>query len=249
MAKARYDDIGRAYALHRRPDPRIADRINRALGDARRVVNVGAGTGSYEPDDRAVVAVEPSAVMIAQRAHGSAPVVRARAEALPFRSASFDAALAILTLHHWTDQARGLAEFRRVASRCVVLCFDNDVAHDYWAIRDYWPAIEEMDRPASPPVTMVADALGTDHVETVAIPWDCQDGFLGAYWRRPEAYFQPDVRAGISGLARLEPEVLEQGLRRLRRDLDDGTWSRNQADLLDRHEIDLGYRLVIAQLR
>jgi ubiquinone/menaquinone biosynthesis C-methylase UbiE len=122
-----YDEIGSVYARHRRPDPRLADLIDGALGDARTVVNVGAGTGSYEPTDRTVVAVEPSGVMIGQRSPGSAPAVRAVAESLPFADRSFDAALAVLTVHHWTDAAAGLAEMARVAGRVVVLTFDKVV--------------------------------------------------------------------------------------------------------------------------
>lgn len=245
---ARYDTIGRGYARHRRADPRFERRIHGAIfdGPARvtTVVNVGAGTGSYEPREVAVVAVEPSAEMVAQRAPGSAPVVRGGAEHLPFPDRSFDVALAVLTVHHWTDLDAGCAELRRVAGRAVVLAFEPIVGHDFWLL-DYVPEIGPLDATA-PSIVDVAAALGgVTRIEPLPVPHDCDDGFLGAYWRRPEVYLDRATRAGMSGFARLDQRVVDRGIERLRTDLDAGVWHERHADLLELQEVDLGYRLLV----
>jgi SAM-dependent methyltransferase len=242
-----YDVIGRDYGAYRRPDRRVAAAIVRALADAATVVNVGAGAGSYEPTDRRVVAVEPSAAMIAQRPAGSAPVVRASATDLPFRDAAFAAALAVLTLHHWPDRAAGLVELARVARERVVLLTWDPQAPRFWLVEEYFPEIRIIDTPIFPPPEDLGRMLGAVEVEPVPIPHDCTDGFLGAYWRRPEAYLDPGARGAISTFTKLRD--VESGLARLRADLADGTWRRRHRDLLDRTELDLGYRLVIARLR
>ena len=246
MREPAYDVIGRRYARHRRPDPRIARQILDALGDADSVLDVGAGTGSYEPRDRHVVAVEHSSVMIAQRSRGSPPVVQGRAEELPFPDRAFDAALAIFTVHHWPDRRRGLAELVRVASRRVVLTFDPAGHGDFWLWREYVPAAAALEMARAPSVEEVADAIDATRVEVVPVPWDCADGFGAAYWRRPEAYLDEDVRSCISCLAALPPSDVEPGIERLRSDLAGGAWSRRHADLLERDSLDGGYRLVIA---
>ena len=239
-----YDQIGRNYTTHRRPDPRIAAAILDALGPARSVLNVGAGAGSYEPSDRRVLAVEPSSEMIRQRPPGSAPVVQASATALPFRDGVFDATLAVLTVHHWPDRPRGLAELRRVArDRAVILTWEPDAAA-FWLVDDYFPELVALDRALFEPLDALRRLLGPIEVRPIPIPHDCVDGFLGAYWRRPEAYLDAAVRGAISTFTKL-PDV-EPGLARLRRDLADGTWQRRHADLLTRLHLDLGYRLVIA---
>jgi SAM-dependent methyltransferase len=244
-----YDKAGASYALTRRPDPRIAARILAALDDSRSVVNVGAGTGSYEPRDRLVVAVEPSATMIRQRPADAAPVVRGVAEALPFVDGAVDSTLAVLTVHHWTDPARGLAEMRRVARRrVVVLTWDQDVWESFWLIRDYLPWIRDLDRPRAMPIPQLVAALGGAQVVAVPIPHDCVDGFHGAFWRRPEAYLDPRVRAGISTYTLLAPAKRDAGLRRLAADLESGAWNDRHRDLFDVDERDLGYRLIIAEL-
>jgi SAM-dependent methyltransferase len=242
----RYDGIGRSYARYRRPEPRIARQIAAAVGGADRIVDVGAGAGSYEPVGRHVVAVEPSPVMIQQRAWSFGPVVRGGAEALPFPSRSFDVAMAVLSLHHWSDKARGLEEMCRVASRTIVLCFDSVIEHDFWLVREYLPEIASLDYGLDLSPEKVADVLGADRIEVVPIPWDCRDGFLCAYWRRPEAYLDPSVRSCISGIARLERAVVGRGIELLRSDLRSGRWATRHADLLERREMDLGYRLVVA---
>jgi SAM-dependent methyltransferase len=250
-AAAVYDTIGRGYARQRQSDPRIAAQLTAALDDARSVLNVGAGAGSYEPTDRRVVAVEPSAVMIAQRAPGTAPAVRARAEALPFADRAFDAVMAVLTIHHWTDRARGLAECARVARRRVVLLTWDPAADAFWLLREYLPAFIEADRKQFPPLAAYADAFGPGARVTIAavpVPRDCADGFLGAYWARPAAYLDPAVRAGISSFARPGGEAgAEAGLARLRADLASGAWHARHGHLLAGDALDLGYRLVVAE--
>ena len=242
---ARYDAIGRTYTATRGTEPRIAARIWDALGDARTVVNVGAGTGSYEPPDRDLTAVEPSAVMIAQRPPEAAPAVQASAEALPFDDASFDAAMAVLTLHHWSDLRAGCAELRRVArDRVVVFSWDPTYVGRMWLGPEYFPRLAREDADGFPSLAEQADALGAE-VEVVPIPWDCRDGFFSAFWRRPEAYLDPAVRAGISTLAKRSEDELAEGLARLRADLESGAWARRHADLLERDELDLGYRLLV----
>ncbi len=239
---ALYDTIGKSYRDFRRPDSRIAAMILDALGEAGTIVNIGAGAGSYEPRDRDVVAVEPSTTMIGQRLPNAAPVVRASALNLPFRDNTFDGALAIFTVHHWPDQMRGLAEMRRVAARAVILTWEP-VEGASWLTRDYFPEILERDRHLFP---RAADLFGRAfahlRIEPVPVPHDCSDGFLEAYWRRPEAYLDPGVRGAISPFATMR---LDSGLERLRRDLEDGTWRRRNGHLLSETERDLGYRLVI----
>lgn len=244
---ARYDDIGRTYTATRDTDPRIAARIGVALGDARTVVNVGAGTGSYEPPNRDVTAVEPSAVMLAQRPPGAAPAVQASAEALPFADASFDAAMAVLTLHHWDDWRAGCAELRRVArDRVVVFSWDPTYRRRMWLGPEYFDHIVDEDLKHFPTLAEQAAALDAE-VEVVPVPWDCRDGFHGAFWRRPEAFLDPAVRAGISSLARRDEAELAAGLARLGADIDSGAWARRHADLLGRDELDLGYRLLVGR--
>jgi SAM-dependent methyltransferase len=239
-----YDRLGRGYARTRATDPRIAARIWEALGEARTVVNVGAGTGNYEPPDRAVTAVEPSAVMIAQRPPGAAPVVRASAEDLPFDDGAFDAAMAVLTLHHWADWRGGVAELRRVAGRVVVLSWDPEFAGRLWISAEYFPQLVDDDVRHFPSIADQAAALRATQVTPVRIPHDCRDGFYGAHWRRPEAYLDPAVRAGISVFAKRARGELEPGLAALREDLRTGAWHERHADLLELDELDLGYRLI-----
>ena len=244
---ARYDELGRTYTATRREDPRIAAAIHAALGDARTVVNVGAGAGAYEPRDRDVVAVEPSATMLAQRPPAAAPAIQASAEALPFEDDRFDAAMAVSTIHHWADAARGLAELRRVArDRVVVATFDLAVANRLWVIADYFPQPGALEATRLPAPERVAELLGGADVRTVPIPADCVDGFIGAFWQRPEAFLDPLVRSGMSSFAAVEAE-LGPGVQRLRADLASGAWhARYGDDLLGRQELDVGYRLVVA---
>jgi len=244
-AGAIYDEIGRTYASTRRPDPRVEAAIRAALGDAASVVNVGAGAGSYEPP-QTVLAVEPSAAMIAQRPPGAAPAVQATAEAIPLADGECDAALAVLTIHHWADQERGVSEMRRVAGRVVILTWDPDYAEAFWLVRDYLPESTALDRRRMPPIAAVGDWMGGAEVTPVPVPHDCVDGFFGAYWRRPEAYLDPRVRAGMSNLAQLGPPV-DRAVAALRADLGSGAWRERNRDLLDLDELDLGYRLLVSR--
>lgn len=241
---ALYDTIGIDYANLRRPDPRIAAAIEAALGDAESVVNIGAGAGSYEPVGKTVAAIEPSAEMIAQRPEGSAPAYQGSAEALPLDDKSVDAALAILTVHHWSDLAAGLSEMRRVArKRAVLLTFDAD-CRDAWLL-DYLPALAELDAEQMPAMEEYARHLGPVTITTVPIPHDCIDGFLYAYWRRPQAYLDPRIRKGSSSFWKLDG--LEAGLQRLEDDLASGAWEQAHAELVTADSYDAGYRLVVAE--
>ncbi|MFE9610845.1 methyltransferase domain-containing protein [Streptomyces sp. NPDC006012] len=245
---ATYNSIGVTYAHTRRPDPRIAVRIQQALGDAATVINVGAGTGSYEPS-QTVLAVEPSSVMIAQRPVGSAPALEASAESIPLADDSADAAMALLTVHHWSDLEAGIGELLRIArQRIVILTFEPDINHRFWLLEEYLPEAAAFEDTRAVAVERLVTLLGGARVETVPIPHDCTDGFLAAYWRRPEAYLDPDVRAGISLLAQTGEEILQPGLARLSDDLSSGRWQQRHADLLERETLDVGYRLLVADL-
>ena len=244
MARELYDTIGVTYTRFRGEDPRIAARIHAALGDARTVVNVGAGAGAYEPRDRDVLAVEPSEVMLAQRQSGAARAVRATAEALPLADGAVDAAMSVLSDHHWPDRVKGLQEMRRVARRrAVVFQFEPAEFDHSWLVRDYLRGFT----PDPFGVAEIAEHLGATRVEPVPIPHDCRDGFLHAYWRRPEAYLDPAVREAISVFQLLPPEEVTAAIERLRADLESGEWHRRNEDILDLDDLDLGYRLIVAE--
>jgi len=239
--------------MARQTDPGIAARIDDALDDARSVLNIGAGTGSYEPIGRAVTAVEPSAEMIAQRPEKLAQAIQVRVEELPFEDGSFDAAMTLLSDHHWSDRARGLSEMRRVARRRVLLLnADPGAAERFWLTRDYLPGLLSLiPDPYRRPgywEQELRDQLGPIEVQTVPVRYDCHDGFYQAYWRRPHAYLDPAVRAAISVFHRLPAAEVSAAIDRLRRDLAGGTWERRNADLLSRAEFDVGLRLVVAEL-
>jgi SAM-dependent methyltransferase len=243
-----YDAIGRGYASQRRPDSRIAAQLAAALGGSQSVLNVGAGAGSYESTDRAVVAAEPSAVMLAQRPLGAAPAVQARAEALPFPDRAFDAVLAVLTVHHWADLARGLVECARVTRDRVVLLTWDPAAEGFWLVQEYLSDFLALDRRRFPAIDALRAAFGLGvrvEVTTVPIPSDCTDGFLGAFWARPAAYLDPAVRAGISSFA---CTGAERALERLREDLTSGAWHTRHGRLLEGEALDIGYRIVVAYL-
>jgi SAM-dependent methyltransferase len=242
--KTLYDVIGASYGVTRRTDRRIAAQIWTALGDARTVLNVGAGSGSYEPPDRQVLAVEPSAVMRAQRPADAAPCIAAAAERLPFVDHAFDAAMAVATTHHWQDPIAGLCELRRVAARVVVLTFDIEGLSRFWLTRDYLPELADLVA-EHPSLAEQAQALGA-RVATVPIPSDCTDGFPEAYWRRPEAYLDGDVRRGMSIWARLGPDIERRAVHSLRADIASGRWESRNRHLVNLDTADLGLRLLIA---
>ena len=241
---ALYDRIGRSYPTTRSEDKRIAAAIHAALGDARTVLNVGAGTGSYEPRDRAVTAVEPSAVMRAQRPAGAAPCIDARAEQLPFADGAFEATLAVLSDHHWDDRIAGLRELRRVGRRTVVFQWDPAYREHFWLARDHLPSFA---RGLEDWFEAAKAALGATRELPVPIPHDCRDGFLMAYWRRPEAYLDPAVRANISVFALLPPAEVDAMVAALGADLESGAWAERNAGILERDELDLGYRVLVAE--
>ena len=246
MTEPLYDQIGRSYTTTRRPDPRIAAAIVNALGDAGTVINVGAGAGAYEPAGPSLVAVEPSWRMIRQRPNGAASVAQASAEALPFSAGTFDAALAVLTLHHWTDWRAGLDEMKRVATRLVVFTFDPGEAHKFWLIEAYFPEIAELDQGRCPTVADIVQHLGDCRVDRIPIPHDCVDGFLAAFWRRPEAYLDPGVRAGISSFALLDQDVVARGIAQLHADLESGQWERRFGHIRSLDSLDICYRLLVS---
>jgi DNA-binding transcriptional MerR regulator len=240
-----YDAIGSAYPATRRTEPRIAARIWDALGHAQTVLNVGAGTGSYEPPDRDVTAVEPSAVMRAQRPADAAPCVAAAAESLPFEDQSFDAAMAVSTVHHWPDPIAGLREMRRVARRVVVLTYDADHANSanrFWLTRDYLPEFADL-LVGWPALADLTHAIG-GRAEPVLIPWDCADGFFEAYWRRPEAYLDEQVRRAVSVWTRVGPQAERRAVGRLDDDLTSGRWAERNRELVALDVAELGLRLL-----
>jgi SAM-dependent methyltransferase len=242
VLNAKYDIIGSSYAELRKPDRRIAKIVESALGPAQAILNVGAGTGSYEPIDRSVIAVEPSREMIQKRHPGAAEAVQANADDLPFEDKSFDASMAILTIHHWPDKAAGLREMRRVTrGRIVLLTFDP--SRRPW-LTDYLPELAALDEKQMPPMTDYERWLGPVQIAPVLVPHDCSDGFLYAYWRRPEAYLDPYIRSGSSSFWTIGNA--EAGLQALRQDLENGVWKRRYAELLALDEYDAGYRLVVA---
>jgi SAM-dependent methyltransferase len=242
-----YEQHGRTYACHRRADPRIAARIHAALGDAETVLNVGAGTGSYEPRDRSVLAVEPSATMRAQRPPHAAPAIAARAEALPFDDDALDAAMACVTIHHWEPPHAGLAELRRVA-RGPVVVFTFELDHLPAWQDEYVGEALALDRPRFPTIEEVAAALGgRTRVERIATPGDCTDGFVEAFWRRPEALLDPEVRSAQSLWPLLAPGVEQRMIDRLAADLESGAWDAKHGHLREQHEFDGALRLVISE--
>lgn len=259
-----YNTIGQGYSEFRRPDPRIAFAIDAALGDTQSVVNVGAGAGSYEPRNRSVLAIEPSDVMIRQRAQNAAPCVQGFAESLPLETASTDAAMAILSVHHWSDLEQGLREMARVARKRVVLftwvppaglsnSASSNIPPDpspFWLTEDYFPEILSYDRTIFPSsatlVSMLESLIGPVRMAPVPIPHDCEDGMLAAYWRRPDLYLSPERRAAISSFARIDAEP---GLAKLRAELTNGCWLGRNKHLLSLNEFDAGYRLITCHIR
>ncbi|MEL6195947.1 MAG: class I SAM-dependent methyltransferase [Myxococcota bacterium] len=238
-----YNVGAETYGEMRRADPRIATEIRAALGDVHTVINVGAGAGSYEPTDLDVTPVEPAQVLAAQHPNRER-VVSARAERLPFPDDSFDAALAILTVHHWRDRMLGLSELRRVAKQRVVVVTWDPHGPEFWLTRDYFPDMRTLDEQIFPSLNRGFAALGTLRVTELHVPHDCSDGFSGAYWRRPEAYLSPKVRSAISSFGKLNDVDVRVEL--LRTDLDSGRWHERNRSLLPLDALDLGYRIVVS---
>ncbi|MEM8799757.1 MAG: methyltransferase domain-containing protein [Pseudomonadota bacterium] len=240
-----YDKIGLNYANLRKPDPRIGTQISVALGNPQSVINVGAGAGSYEPSDRDVIAVEPSRQMINQRYSAIRNVVQAQAEALPFRDDTFDAARAVLTVHHWGDQQKGIGEMLRVASEKLVIVTFDPLFRGFW-LADYFPEIVTIDEAQMPPIEKFQSLIGPIVVHPIFIPHDCSDGFLGAYWRRPAAYLDEKVRAAISSFWAMDD--ISAGLDRLEHDLKTDVWQQRYGHLFEREQLDVGYRMITATI-
>jgi SAM-dependent methyltransferase len=246
VSAPQYDRLGRGYAGVRRPDPRIAARIAKALGEARTVLNVGAGTGSYEPPDREVTAVEPSGEMIAQRPPGSAPVVQASAEALPFADDSFEAAMAVLTAHHWADLDAGLAEMRRVSrERIVIVTFDHFGLKDLWIPRDYFPEMLGLKRRAGATSGELAKRFPDAEISPIPVPRDCTDLFFAALWARPEMLLDEEVLRPMWVWQSISEEARRSGRKRLVADLESGAWDERYGHLRETEELDVGLRLVV----
>ncbi|MEM9570851.1 MAG: class I SAM-dependent methyltransferase [Pseudomonadota bacterium] len=239
-----YDSIGINYADLRRPDPRIAARINHALGDAHSVLNVGAGAGSYEPRDRMITAIEPSIEMLKQRPASDATIVQGVAEDLPFDDAEFDASMGVLTLHHWADKDAGIKEMQRVTKGQMVFLTFDPFAQWFW-LADYFPALEELDRWQMPQLEKFNEWFDECKIDVVPIPADCADGFLAAYWKRPEAYLDDRVRAAMSSFSAIGD--VSVGIAELATDIETGAWDRRYSHLLELDELDCGYRLIVGR--
>ncbi|WP_416220812.1 class I SAM-dependent methyltransferase [Cellulomonas sp. S1-8] len=245
-----YERHGTGYAAVRRPDPRIEARVHAALGGARTVLNVGAGAGSYEPSDRWVLAVEPSATMRAQRPVGAAPALDATAEHLPLDDDSVDAVMLTVTVHQWGDVDQGLREMRRVSrGPVVVLTFDAVALQEFW-LAEYVPEVFALEQARFPTIEHLTDTLAAGssavRVESVPVPWDCVDGFGEAFYGRPEAFLRPEVLGATSALAMAGADVAERGLARLRADLASGAWDRAHGHLRTQPERAGALRLVVA---
>lgn len=246
MDAPRYDRLGTTYTATRGEDPELARQIHAALGDGRTLLNVGAGAGAYEPRDRTVLAVEPSPVMVAQRPAGAAPAVLAAAERLPFVDGSFDAAMALHTVHHWNDPAAGLDELRRVAHRVVVVAGDAQVIDRLWLTADYFPGMAFGGRRDVQPQAIAERLGGSTEIRPLRVPVDCLDGFPEAFTARPEAYLDPQVRRNISTFRLLPEDQVAAGVARLRRDLASGVWDSRYGDLRRLSHLDTGLRIVIS---
>jgi SAM-dependent methyltransferase len=244
-----YSRIGPGYAQKRRPDPRIEARIHAALGNAHTVLNVGAGTGSYEPRDRHVIAIEPAETMRRQRPIDLAPAINARAEALPLDNASVDACMAVITVHQWQDLDAGLRELRRVTrGPIVIVVFDGEALQRFW-LNDYVPELIEADRRRDPPIDFLVEQLSTPSrratVETLPIPIDCVDGFTEAFYARPDRFLDPAVTRAQSAWTFVSPEVHRRFIEQLASDLSSGQWDRRYGHWRTMPTFDGSLRMIV----
>jgi SAM-dependent methyltransferase len=243
-----YDKYGQQYSGQRTTDPRIAAYVNKALGTAKTVLNVGAGTGSYEPGDRYVIAVEPSVAMRSQRiGNGKVPAIIGAADVLPFDDNSFDASMAMLTVHHWPDMKKGLQELRRVTKQqVVVMTFDPDALDNFWNA-EYFPEVIEVERQRYPTMDFLINALGgRSVVEAIPIPLDCVDGFQEAYYGRPEAFLSKEVRKAQSAWGFISEDEQERIVKRLEGDLHSGAWDKKFGHFRTQASFTCALRLIVA---
>ena len=247
MTKAIYDNIGINYTGTRRTDPKIAEQIYAKLHGAQSIVNIGAGTGSYEPEHIDLVAVEPSAEMIAQRKKDAAPVVKAFADHLPFEDHSFTHAMTVLSMHHWKNRAEAFKEINRVTKQRFLAITWNPKHDCFWLTRDYFPEIYEEDINIFPAMEELYRHFDEVEISPLMIPEDCKDGFLAAYWKRPEAYLNDGVRQAISAFAKMKDP--SKGLRELKNDLESGKWKDKNQSILDKESLDVGYVIVSCKTR
>jgi SAM-dependent methyltransferase len=246
--RPRYDSIGRGYSGTRREEPRFFKLISNALGAARSVVNVGAGAGSYEPRDRYVLAIEPSDVMVAQRAGDLGPAIRAEAHRLPLGDRSADAVMSVLSVHHWDQhQEEGVRELRRIANGpVVILTCDPEVSSRMWLMKDYLPEVAELDRQSFPSMERLATWLGgKTRIDAVPVPRDTCDWTLMSFWAHPERVLDASARGATSGFARMPSEVVERVVSSVRHDLAAGAWDAKYGYLRELQQYDAGLRLVV----
>ncbi len=242
-----YDDIGINYSVQRRTDPHIASQLFSELKEATRIVNIGAGTGSYEPENIELVAVEPSSKMIAQRKIGSHKVEKAFAEELPFENNSFSHAMTVLSMHHWGNRELAFREINRVVTEKFVAITWDPKSDPFWLTRDYFPEIHAMDKCIFPNIDELSEHFDEVGMRPLQIPCDCIDGFLAAFWKKPEAYLSRDVRQSISPFSKIRN--LSDGLQKLKEDLASGAWVRNNRSILGSTTLDVGYKVVWAKVR
>ena len=244
--KTNYDETGKNYATGRATDPRIAAQIHAKLRGAESVLNIGAGSGSYEPSNINVTAVEPSERMIKQRGALSAPVMKAQAESLPFNDGEFSHCMTVLSMHHWSSRPKAFSEIKRVTrDRFVAITWDPE-SYPFWLSRDYFPEIYDIDQTIFPKLAELNDTFDNIDVEILELPADCIDGFMAAYWQRPEAYLDDTIRENMSTFSKIGD--LESGIARLRKDLDSGTWKSRNQSLINSDTFDAGYRLITVDL-
>lgn len=241
-----YDDIGLGYNVTRRTDPKIAKQIEKNLVDATKIINLGAGTGSYEPLGVDLIAVEPSKLMIEQRAANAYPVKQAFADNLPFRSNYFSHAMTVLSMHHWQNRRAAFSEIKRVTTdKFVAVTWFPHLA-DFWLTKDYFPEIHQLDSQAFPSLDEFEAEFNSLEITPLLVPEDCQDGFLACFWKRPTAYLQQSVRKGMSTFSKIRN--LDDGLWQLENDLKTGLWHKKNSHILESTELDVGYRIVTAKL-
>jgi SAM-dependent methyltransferase len=242
-----YDDIGINYSVRRCTDPKIANQLYLELEGAARIVNIGAGTGSYEPENVDLVAVEPSSEMISQRKTDSHRVEQAFAEKLPFENNSFSHAMTVLSMHHWENRALAFSEINRVATQKFVAITWDPTSDPFWLTRDYFPEIYEMDKGIFPGLEEFDEHFDEVKINTLMIPGDCQDGLLAAFWKRPKAYLDSKVRQSTSPFAKVKN--LAKCLQKLKDDLASGAWAKKNHALLNSSSLDVGYRIISARVR